>query len=358
MPRPPGSRFAVFEAWRAPDGDGATLALDRCGTVYREHDKRWVESGGGPAALQMVSPDPLAGDRVGLPASLVGLTPRAGCDGTQGAPPVLRGLSSAGNGAAWAVGLGGAVLRSEGAGTWEPVEVPTQADLESVWAGESGEVWLAGGGAVLRRVAAGPWVPAADGLGAWAHAVGGRVDEVWAVGEQGMVARWTGTRWKTLPSGTTLPLRAVWASGRGRTFAVGGQEASGAGGARGVVLRFDGRRWSVATTTDAALRGVHGADGEVWAVGEKGTVLHFDGRRWSRVEAGTHEDLNGVWVGGRNEVWVVGRQGTSLRFDGRAWQPATGLTRNHLLAITGAATAIRVAGVNGTLLVRPRAAAP
>lgn len=353
MPRPPGPRFAVLAAWRTPDG--ATLALDRCGTVYRDHDGHWVESGGGPAALHMVSPDPVAGDRVGLPSSLVGLTPRAGCDGAQGAPPVLRGLSSGGNGAVWAVGLGGAVLRSEGGGIWEPVEVPTRADLESVWVRESGEVWLAGGGAVLRRAAAGPWVPAADGLGTWTHAVGGRADEVWAIGEEGMVARWTGVRWKTMPSGTTLPLRAVWASGRDRTFAVGGQEASGAGAARGGVLRFDGRRWSMATTTDVALLGVHGTDGEVWAVGEKGTVLRFDGRRWSRVEAGTHEDLNGVWVGGRNEVWVVGRQGTILRFDGHTWQPETGLTRNHLLAVTGDANAIRVVGVNGTILVRPRA---
>ena len=58
------------------------------------------------------------------------------------------------------------------------------------------------------------------------------------------------------------------------------------------------------------------------AVGQAGMVLSFDGRRWSEVESvPTNKPLNGVVCVAPNEIYISGWQGVLYRWDGNAqWQ--------------------------------------
>jgi hypothetical protein len=77
-----------------------------------------------------------------------------------------------------------------------------------------------------------------------------------------------------VPTGRRL--RSIWGSSAQDVFVVGDS---------GVVLRFDGAAWRPQTApTTRDLRGVWGrGPTEVYAVGDSGTVLRYDGVRWQPV---------------------------------------------------------------------------
>ena len=58
-----------------------------------------------------------------------------------------------------------------------------------------------------------------------------------------------------------------------------------------------------------ALSGTGPSD--VWAVGTAGVLLHYDGTRWSEV-AGPSASLYGVAAVGK-DVWIAGSNGALLR---------------------------------------------
>lgn len=95
------------------------------------------------------------------------------------------------------------------------------------------------------------------------------------------------------------------------------------------------------------LSGVWGTSSQnVFAVGGRGVILHFDGSRWSRQESGTGKHLAAVWTGSRTEAFAVGLDGVILHFDGRGWERERSRTSKTLLAVWGVPS--------GRLCRRPR----
>jgi hypothetical protein len=97
-------------------------------------------------------------------------------------------------------------------------------------------------------------------------------DDVWAVGNAGLIAHWDGHAWTTVPGLRKSNLYAVGGSGRD----------------------------------------------DVWAVGYVGTALHWDGKTWSDhpIEHGYYPEAIGF---GARGPWVATEDGVSL-WDGTAWQ--------------------------------------
>src|SRR6266566_1700240 len=106
------------------------------------------------------------------------------------------------------------------------------------------------------------------GAGAYFAVWGASGSDVFAVGDDGNIWHYDGTRWTSQQSGTTQDLYAVWGSGGKDVFAVG---------AGGTIVHYDGTSWTVQPSpTSADLAGVWGSGGtDVFAVG--GTILHYNG---------------------------------------------------------------------------------
>ncbi|MCY1061086.1 hypothetical protein [Nannocystis sp. SCPEA4] len=111
-----------------------------------------------------------------------------------------------------------------------------------------------------------------------------------AVGAGGTILRSLdgGESWKSIASGTSAELDAVWMAERdGLAIAVGD----------GVVVRSEnaGFTWSMGQVPEGVgtLRGVAGREGDVVAVGDDGLVLRSvdAGVTWVRVASGTTDDL-------------------------------------------------------------------
>jgi hypothetical protein len=180
-----------------------------------------------------------------------------------------------------------------------------------------------------------PWISdvVASGLvvrGFWAAGA----SEVWAVG--GNASTTTARLGRTFhTSGSTDGKSPVWTEYDSQSFnelnAVWGSSANDvwAVGNAGVVRRWTGaspKRWQVvAAPTDHDLAGVWGSGpNDIWVVGDHGTILHFDGTTWTEpvaaFPAGLSPHLRGVWGSGPNDVWIVG-DSMVLHFTGKVGQP-------------------------------------
>lgn len=140
-------------------------------------------------------------------------------------------------------------------------------------------------------------------------------DDVFAVGDGGVILRRTGGTWSVMTSGTTNNLRGVWAASASEAWAVG---------ASGTILKWNGSTWSPAggpttTTTYEAVWGSSATD--VWAVG--GTrVDRYTGSGWTTYgrSATVLLDVSGT---GPNDVWITGEGAYIQRWNGTAWSTNT-----------------------------------
>ena len=134
-------------------------------------------------------------------------------------------------------------------------------------------------------------------------------DDVWAVGERGLVAHWDGFQWTKPAVPITTTLSGVWAAAADDVWAVG---------SRGMLLHYDGRHWS---TVDQPM--LTGAD-EVFALSATDVIARAGDRLWRRGAGGWQEmsrpdgTLRALWARGRDDVFVVTSTGLH-HFDGNRW---------------------------------------
>ncbi|NWN90377.1 glycosyl hydrolase [Marinobacter adhaerens] len=176
------------------------------------------------------------------------------------------------------------------------------------------------GRAPWRRV---PEVGAGDGDVLWSGWTGS--GELFVVGDEGMVLRYTGSadaggsQWQHMTLPTRLPLHGIWGTGADNLFAVGWM---------GVLLHFDGTQWRLLQggviddqdgrfapcEENTPLFAIDGNDqGQAWAVGDDGMIRHFDGHNWQQERSPTQVNLRAVACAPGNIVYAAGGEGTVLR---------------------------------------------
>ncbi|MFN2641860.1 MAG: hypothetical protein ABR548_08210 [Actinomycetota bacterium] len=236
----------------------------------------------------------------------------------------------------------------------------------------SGRIFaVGGGGAIVSYLPGAGWDVLNDtGVEQFDDIAWPAVDEAWAVGVQGLMARFDGSKWRTIPQ----PDRPTNASLFGIAFrspddgvAVGGQ---------GTILRYNGSRWvddpSSGTVTDDDLYDVAFTSDGVIAVGENATVIENTGSGWHTVasvnkllgnsDAGP-PPLYAVTVSSDGNVVVGGARSTLLeRADKGAFVPLTPPVAGTILALAAGGRPSLVASVspdarkfNGDALVATRA---
>ena len=177
------------------------------------------------------------------------------------------------------------------------------------------------------------------------HAVVTRHLERWpgAVGHCGRTRNDPARQWRgvvTAASGTPQFLRAVWGSDPANVYVVGDS---------GVVLRFDGGRWSpvvVPVPNTRRLRAVWGTSAsDVFIAGDAGTILRYDGARWNPQTVPTTRDLRALWGRSPTEIYAAGDSGTVLRFDGRSWRTLSTPATRIIYALFGIGGTAQVAAV-------------
>ena len=138
-------------------------------------------------------------------------------------------------------------------------------------------------------------------------------DDVWAVGDTGIILHWDGTEWSDRPSGTRENLRGVWAAAPDDAWSVGDS---------GTVLHWDGASWSSVDdpVLDRSYQEVWGTAGDdVW-IGGRDRLQHWNGTGWSSAGIWVgFEGVAGIWGSGSADVWAATVDGRLFRWDGASW---------------------------------------
>lgn len=215
----------------------------------------------------------------------------------------------------WVVGNEGTILRFDGT-EWRAVESPTGQDLWGVWGAAPDDVYAVGGTARMASIAT-PTILHYDGA-AWSvvdHGAlmrddvdaffkvwGSGPDDVYVVGDKGIVMHWDGAAWEELFVGAADDLVSIWGTGPDDIVAVGGRS-------NGIVARFDGTEWR--TEFVSPLPGLNGVwmrePGVAHIVGLRGTLITFDADSFEITEepAGERLDFHAIY-GVDGQVVAVG----------------------------------------------------
>lgn len=200
-------------------------------------------------------------------------------------------------------------------GQWSPPEEASPGgNLNALWGTGPDQLWAVGeSGLIRRRTANGSWVSEVGAGSVSLNAIwGSSATDIWAVGNNGSIYHrgascnatscWTPA---VLTTPTTFAFASVWGSSTTDVWAVGNG---------GVIYRFTGSSWAPQTSgTGVALRAVAGRDStHVWAVGDNGLVLIWEGSVWTRQTVGLGRSLQALWVT-QDAVWAGGLHGTILK---------------------------------------------
>lgn len=292
----------------------------------------------------------------------------------------LHGVWGSSANEVWAVGDKGTILFYDGA-RWAPVTSPTTDDLWAVWGDAAGEAFaLTGKLQVLSWKRGSPWATltgyeqssapvsvASAGTGAIWAIQGPRVyriqgtyptrtvafeatasfsqihssgpNDAWAVGADGMIAHWDGTRWGMVPGWQSAGSRENYASLRGTSDTdVWALEA------RGRARRWDGASWGapVATGIDTYSVALWGAAAnDYWVGGTAGQLSHWNGSTWQRAPdlafLTSKPDITVMWGSSATDIWASGVGGFTARYNGSQWsaQQRTGWGRVYTIAGSG-----------------------
>jgi len=228
----------------------------------------------------------------------------------------IRAMDGPGNEWAWAVGDEGKVLAWSGT-WWALQQAPTQATLTGVYARSTVDVWAVGErGAVVHwngLVWSDVEVPGGLESAAWSAVDGHQDGTVWLLGDQG-AWRVQDEVWTAVDLGAGAEpgeLRDMWVAGPNEVWFVGED---------GLIRQVLGTHPTTMDVFGADLLAIDGSpNGDIWAVGARGRVLRYNGEVWFDYLPVTRRDLHAIHASAPDAVWASGDAGAILRWDGEGW---------------------------------------
>lgn len=173
---------------------------------------------------------------------------------------------------------------------------------------------------------------------------GSSADNVFAVGESGIILHYDGNSWSEMESNTTEWLRSVWGNSANNVFAVGQS---------GTILHYDGIAWNEmeSNTTDWLVSIWGSSANDVFTVGKSGVILHYNDNSWSAMNSGTTNWIWSVWGSSASDIYAMGESSTILHYDGNTWSAMNSGTKNWLVSVWGSsASDIFAVGNSGIIL--------
>jgi len=232
-------------------------------------------------------------------------------------------------------------------GQWTLEQAQLDADLNGLWGPSANQIYAVGEGGLILLFSGNAWTAQSSGTDATLLAVAGRAgDDLYAVGERGTVLHHAGAGWQAVDAPMDVYRAAATAPG---------QPLYVAGAIR--VRQWDGTTWSI--VGPPTLQDIHGLaaleDGRLAAVGSGGRIFLRDvAGTWNQLPAVTDATLRGVhWNPITEELLAVGDDGTLVRVNGGEPELVEMPTPYDLTAITeGPDGTVYVVGDNGVALRR------
>jgi hypothetical protein len=368
--------------WGVTSKDVWALGEGQPSSLYHWDGQQWgrvvrAETPYIGTALWGTGPDNLwLGEREGLPKHWDGTSVTSDASDME-----IWGLWGSRSNDVWAVGLGpnpqfgnaGMILHWDGV-TWSAAPSTGAGHLNDVWGSRADDVWAVGMNGTILHWDGKAWSAPMWGS-QWSPGFvwGSSSSDVWAFGWEGtglVALRWNGQSWSKVDvlsaaaagasAAGDVRVDAVWGSGASDIWLAAMTSEPDPVHSNGITVfvHWDGQRWSVDKTLDAALAarlGVFQMSGtgpnDVWGAGMeivstdastdfRGSIVHWDGAKWSSVTSNTpgvdttSVSLRSVWASGPHDVWFGG-DGTLFHWDGSKWTAALSSTLGNTFYVSG-----------------------
>lgn len=263
------------------DGDagGDTSDKPEWTEAFGAHDRGWLLSVAGRSADDMYAVGGEPGD---------GLLMRRDAQGWREVElpketPLLTWVHTFEDGQPVVAGDNGTILWKRD-GEWVRESTPTDQNLWGVWGASKDDVWAVGGNgtasdgeATVLRYDGSSWrsvdLPTLEHVDVFAFfkVWGTGPDDVFIVGQQGIVMHWNGQKLVEQFTGTNKDLIALWGTGPDNVAAIGGR-------ATGVLATWNGDEWS--SQSLSPLPGMNGiwlpSPDRAWIAGVRGRIASLD----------------------------------------------------------------------------------
>jgi len=214
----------------------------------------------------------------------------------------------------------------------DPGSVVTNATNLSAVSGSSvNDVWAVGYDGVILHWNGSTWsamispVGAEDFFTVWSRTA----NDAW-IGGRSNILHWNGTSWSATPNNRSGGIGAAfdfWGSSATDIWTVTGSS---------ILAHWDGSIWNFVSFTSQPLQSLWGfAANDVWAVGLGGFIQHWDGSVWTPATSNTSTALFNVWGNSSNDVWAGGDNGVLLHWNGSAWSSRDSETDNRIISMYG-----------------------
>jgi hypothetical protein len=239
---------------------------------------------------------------------------------------------------------------------------PLTERVHALWAASANDVWAVGQDGLVMHWDGARWSKWSERLTGDLHAVwGGSRDDVWVNGCADHFHHWNGVAWS--PADNPVPASyagvcpALWGTSANDVSAIG----------QDLFLRWNGAAWknepnplkgdqALAPNGHVAALWSATAGGDLWAVGSEDgwpLALRRHANHWTKLPTPrTAGELSGLWGDRDDDVWAVGSNGLILHWDGTRWSKEESGVVEQLTSIHGAGGTVWIAGERGTLLVR------
>jgi hypothetical protein len=228
------------------------------------------------------------------------------------------------------VGKDGTILNWDGA-LWTQQTSPTSETLWGVWGSAKDDLWAVGGNgddsseAVLIHYNGTTWEKVTlpqlqkENVFAFFKVWGTGANNVYVVGQHGVVLHWNGTDWLEEDTGTDQDLISIWGTDPDHIAAIGGR-------GNGVISTWNGSNWQTQSLSpQPGLNGVWmGSDLVVHACGARGTLLRidFDSLEFEDMRVNEVNSFHAMVGDSQNRLTAVGGSILSSKapFDGLIYQ--------------------------------------
>ena len=214
----------------------------------------------------------------------------------------------------WVIDGSSSIQRYDGDG-WSALDTGRNAGLLCIFALSPTEVWLCSGGDLLFYDGATfePMnVSQPTGLSGLTDVWASSANDVWAVGDDAIVAHYDGNSWRRTIAGSPFK-SSIWGSGPSDVYALSTFD----------LVHYDGSTWTEidldAGAGDGQVWGTGASD--VWVMTDSSELSHFDGAQWETIDTFDFVgDLSAVWGPSPDDLWAVGSAGAIAHYDGNSWR--------------------------------------
>jgi len=214
----------------------------------------------------------------------------------------------------WVIDGSSTIQRYDG-DRWSALSSGSDAGVRCIFALSATEVWLCAGndllfydGTSFESVdVSGP-----TGLSGITDVWASSPTDVWAVGDDAIIAHYDGAAWRRTIAGSPFK-SSIWGSGPTDVYALSTFD----------LVHYDGSSW---TEIDLDAGGGDGqvwgtSANDVWVMTDSSEISHFDGLRWQTIDTFDFVgDLAAVWGPSPDDLWAVGSAGAIAHYDGDSWR--------------------------------------